>query len=394
MNIHLLFFPLAVVISVIGGSIAPAVAQDSTVPQTANHWDRHVIDDSLRGADGVRLGDFNDDARMDIVTGWEESGVVRLYLHPGHQEARKPWPAVTVAKVKSPEDAVPVDFDRDGDLDILSCHEGSVEQVIIHWNDAGRQTDQRLLQPAHWPSAVIETLTGQKWMFAAPLGTIGDRAAVAVGSKGAEASITLLLGPPAGSREPDAVEAVRLRDAGWIMSLRAVDMDDDGDRDVVFSDRKRAARGVGWLENPGAPGEPWPEHPIGAEGFEVTFLTATRDRILVATRDSRWLEYHRRGRDRWIENIHPNPEGVPWGKAIEPLPDDRLVMTANSNHDKSVRTPGIWLRENDRWQPIDPTPRVKFDRLECLDLDGDGDTDLMTCEERQNLGVIWYENPG
>jgi hypothetical protein len=36
---------------------------------------------------------------------------------------------------------------------------------------------------------------------------------------------------------------------------------------------------------------------------------------------------------------------------------------------------------------------VKFDRLELLDLDADGDTDVITCEERDNLGVIWYENP-
>ena len=32
--------------------------------------------------------------------------------------------------------------------------------------------------------------------------------------------------------------------------------------------------------------------------------------------------------------------------------------------------------------------------MELIDLDGDGDLDVMTCEERKNLGVIWYENPG
>ena len=36
---------------------------------------------------------------------------------------------------------------------------------------------------------------------------------------------------------------------------------------------------------------------------------------------------------------------------------------------------------------------VKFDRIEMLDLDGDGDRDMLTCEERDRLGVIWYENP-
>jgi hypothetical protein len=36
---------------------------------------------------------------------------------------------------------------------------------------------------------------------------------------------------------------------------------------------------------------------------------------------------------------------------------------------------------------------IKFDRIELLDLDMDGDLDVMTCEERENLGVVWYENP-
>ena len=36
---------------------------------------------------------------------------------------------------------------------------------------------------------------------------------------------------------------------------------------------------------------------------------------------------------------------------------------------------------------------VKFDRIELLDLDGDGDLDVLTCEEIANLGVVWYENP-
>ena len=36
---------------------------------------------------------------------------------------------------------------------------------------------------------------------------------------------------------------------------------------------------------------------------------------------------------------------------------------------------------------------TKFDRIELIDLDNDGDLDLLTCEEKENLGVIWYENP-
>jgi hypothetical protein len=36
---------------------------------------------------------------------------------------------------------------------------------------------------------------------------------------------------------------------------------------------------------------------------------------------------------------------------------------------------------------------VKFDLVELVDLDGDGDLDAITCEEVDNLGVFWFENP-
>ena len=36
---------------------------------------------------------------------------------------------------------------------------------------------------------------------------------------------------------------------------------------------------------------------------------------------------------------------------------------------------------------------VKFDQVELVDLDGDGDLDILTCEETDLLGVVWYENP-
>ena len=36
---------------------------------------------------------------------------------------------------------------------------------------------------------------------------------------------------------------------------------------------------------------------------------------------------------------------------------------------------------------------VKFDLVQLLDIDRDGDLDILTCEERDGLGVLWYENP-
>ena len=48
-----------------------------------------------------------------------------------------------------------------------------------------------------------------------------------------------------------------------------------------------------------------------------------------------------------------------------------------------------------KWEPrnISGPKGLKYDRIELLDLDGDGDLDLLTCEERDFNAVLWYENP-
>ena len=60
------------------------------------------------------------------------------------------------------------------------------------------------------------------------------------------------------------------------MTLASVDVDGDGDLDLLVSDRKGGNSGVLWLENPGtdAVADNWPEHRIGAAGREVMFLDA------------------------------------------------------------------------------------------------------------------------
>ncbi|MDB4394290.1 VCBS repeat-containing protein, partial [Rhodopirellula sp.] len=104
----------------------------------AETWKRHTIDSSdrdagKRGADGVRLADVNGDGHVDITTGWEEGGAVVIYLNPGPSLATGRWPSVTVGSVKGVEDAVFADLDQDGRMDVVSCAEGKINNVFVHW---------------------------------------------------------------------------------------------------------------------------------------------------------------------------------------------------------------------------------------------------------------------
>ena len=371
----------------------------------AEPWSRHTIDNSSRGADGVRVADVNGDGLMDLTTGWEEGGVIRVYLNPGPDESKQPWPAVTVGTVKSPEDAVFADIDRDGATDVVSSCEGRTRQMFVHW--APTNADH-YLEASAWRTDKIRCAdNGQMWMFSLPM-QIDGRFGVdlIVGSKGADASVGWLQAP-ANPRDMDAWKIHRLYDAGWIMSLIARDLDQDGDQDVLVSDRKGPRRGVLWLENPGpsdaASGQRWITHRLGAADREVMFLgVGDHDGddpgdVFAACRGSGivMLSLSR----RTLTDI-PMPANCGSGKGVAVADVDLdggtdVVFTCeNATGNKSgVR----WLSREKAggWRDHEISGRegIKFDRIEMLDLDRDGDLDVVTCEERANLGVIWYENP-
>lgn len=373
----------------------------------AEPWPRHAIDDTSRGADGVRLADVNGDGLPDIATGWEEGRAVRAYVNPGPKKAIAPWPKVTVGEVRSPEDAVFADLDSDGAMDVVSSCEGGTRTVFVHWAPPDAQ---RYLDESAWTTAAIPvTEAKQMWMFALPMQIDGQHGVdLIVGSKGSGATIGWLQSPR-DARDLAAWEFHPLYKAGWIMSLQAHDMDGDGDLDVLASDRKGSARSVLWLENPGSQaalaGGTWKQHALDKGRGQYMFLTAGTLSgeggrgldVLCALNPNSIL---------WIDaksDLHqitlPAGCGTSKGVAIGDIDLDGATDVVFSCENAGGEKSGVrWLSRDKKgtsWtdHEISGAAGVKFDRLELLDLDADGDLDVLTCEERDNLGVIWYENP-
>ena len=382
-------------------------------------WPQHTIDSSSRGADGVRMLDVNGDGLLDIATGWEEGGVIRAYLHPGAKDVRKLWPAVTVGQVKSAEDAVFVDLDGDGAVDVVSCCEGRTRSIYFHWAPAA---NDRFRDATAWRTEAVPAAENQQlWMFALPLDVDGRNGIdLIVGSKGDDGSIGWLESP----ENPRSVadwKYHRLRDAGWIMSLEAEDLDGDGDLDVLASDRKGSRRGILWLENPGIEAArkqaSWTEHTVGATDREVMFLDVARStsgagpQILAAVKPAGvlWFSRHEKRTSlsdfELINQIELPADPIGTGKSVRLADidlDGKLDLVFSCEQAIGRKEGVVWLRGNGEQKPaakdwqrrsISGSTGVKFDLLQLVDLDADGDLDVITCEERTNLGVIWYENP-
>ena len=384
---------------------APAIADDQI-------WTRHTIDDSSRGADGVRLADINGDGLLDIATGWEEGGIIRVYHHPGFAKSRDKWPAVTVGRVASPEDAVFADLDGDGATDVISSCEGKTRTMFIHWAPANAND---ALHPAAWTTAAIPaTADRTQWMFCVPAQIDGQPGVdLIVASKGKDGLIGWLQAPE-DPRNLNDWKLHTIAPAGWIMSLMSTDIDGDGDDDVLASDRRGAGRGCFWLENPGTGGpltKPWRKHTIGTENREVMFLDygdvdgdGLQD-VVVPSKPGEILVHRRRPGTTvaWETSKIPFPENVGTGKsaAVADINNDGHADIVLSFENAKGVSGVVWLEQlrsgagETTWHQHDlsgPTG-TKFDFAATFDIDGDGDLDVLTCEERENLGVIWYENP-
>ena len=364
-------------------------------------WKRHTIDNTSQGADGVKLGDLNRDGLPDIVTGWEEGGVVRVYLHPGAAKVREAWPQTTVGKVKNVEEAIFTDLDGDGELEVVSGTEGKTRTLYWH----------RLVGGEWRTNAFPAAKATQMWMQAAALDLDGQHGQdLLVASKGDGAAVGWLEAPE-NAEKLAGWSYHKLRDAGWLMSIEPHDIDGDGDADAVFSDRKGPRTGVFWLENPGAEANrshaKWKEHAVGGLGKQVMFADlgdVNGDGLIdvaVAAKPVEIVICLRNAKGGWNEQVL-TLDGTNLGDAkavkIADVNGDKLPDLFFTCENAKGKLEGmVWLEQqrDGPWlqHTLGGPEGLKFDLMQALDLDGDGDVDVITCEERDQLGVVWYENP-
>jgi hypothetical protein len=388
-------------------------AQDQT-------WERYAIDSTFSGADGVRIADVNGDRIPDVTTGWEEEGITKVYLHPGYELVKEIWPSVIVGNTPSVEDALFADINNDGAVDIVTSTEGDHKKIYINW--APTEPDH-YLDASKWKTEVLSISDGRmQWMFATTAqidGGNGINLVAGAKNKGAE------IGWFQASENPNDLSRWSwhpISSAQWVMSLIAEDMDQDGDFDILTSDRKKGeTNGIRWLENPGEcinQNHQWKNHFIGARGLEVMFMDfADLDRdglkdVIVTERSTQKIFFFRKLDQsglKWKSYCIDIPQETGKAKAVKVGDingDGKLDLVHTTNTYEDENKAGIyWLSYLNKptdsqwiWHELSGLEGYKFDRIELLDIDGDGDLDVLTTEENygtnsKGLGVIWYENP-
>lgn len=375
-------------------------------------WPMHVIDDTSLGADGVKLGDLNGDGYEDIVCGWEQGHVARVYLNPYPDRM---W---TFIQVPAPdvEDALMMDLDGDGVQDLVTFSEGDYQRITFHWAPA----DGRVPTSESWVSTdVPASIHVTQWMFGQPMDVDHRNGTDIIVASKNQGALVGWLESPENPRDVAAWKLHTISEAGWVMSVEVIDMNDDGQQDILISDRKGDDNGVKWFQHPGHDSpdlyQPWIGHTIGMKGRHPMFLgirdTPQTGSLEIWVPDSEGSIFH-------FTRI--GLSGKFWKSAVMPFPQNagRIGKSAaigdingDGRFDLVTTYEGAEYRLGVMWSTFDPKNNSwihhdvsglegrKFDFAVLRDMDRDGDLDILTTEENNNsretrgLGLIWYENP-
>ncbi len=374
-------------------------------------WKMHVIDNTSFGSDGTKVYDVNGDHHQDIICGWEQGHVARLYINP-HPQTN--WSFIEVP-APDVEDALVMDLDNDGNVDIVTFSEGEHRRITFHW----APTPEHYQKSSHWTSEdVTSTIGVTQWMFGQPMDVDrknGQDIIVAAKNDGAMIG---WLESPENPRDVNAWKLHLLEQASWVMSIEIIDIDHDGLEDILYTDRNGSTNGVKWLKHPGPSDEvhsKWQGHVIGLANRDPMFLDVAPNQektgwviwVPDLRRELFCFEQMDKAGLVWKADSIPFPEAaglVGKSAAIGEIDGDQKPDLVTTYDGAANRAGVIWSnyhQESHGWTHHDVSGPAgnKFDFAYLIDLDYDGDLDVLTSEENQNsstvpgLGVVWYENP-
>lgn len=310
-----------------------------------------------KGEDGwferMSVGDIDGDGWPDVAVVLNRAGSLAWFRNPG-KAASGSWSRHPIATKTLPGayDVALGDFDGDGRLDAVASSWTRGNRFVSYFNPGGDRfgTD--------WPARVVdENLPETRTVRVADIDSDGRPDILGTSSRG---NRLVWYGNLSESGKPPVWKKHEISTAAAPIHGQAVDMDGDGDLDVVMAHGMRAdladvaGHEVVWYENVGRPGkgQEWAQHKVGP--LTGAFEAAAADFDGDGRMDIVATAWGSPGRVAWFRN--PGAAGGPW--PVEVL--------------------------KDRWS--------NANSVVVADLDGDGRADIAATAERGANELRWWKN--
>jgi hypothetical protein len=290
------------------------------------------------GVKEISLADINNDMYIDIVAANYNSGSIDVYTNPSSTSAV--WNKTTVrSNIQDISNVLTADIDNDSDIDIISSDTGSLS-IILDVNLDGKGSS--------WETRTITSTAGAiKSMCLGDLNNDGTLDIVAADDS--LDRIFYMQNNFVSNNSWQSVSIYLYENPKNPTSVFCNDMDNDNDIDVVSTSQNSST--INWHENVAGDGSQWETH-------EISNSVASVNKIFVSDLDN----------DSYYDIVSISP------------------ASSTINFHRNIEGDGKTWESTIIYENIN-TPTDLF----LIDLDSDGDDDILTGSNQPN-SILWLEN--
>ena len=320
---------------------APLDASSTSTPewvQVAQAPVEQVVTTNADGASSVFAADLDGDGDQDLLSASENDDTIAWYENDGVADPDFIRREITTFALGA-QSVFAADMNGDGDLDVLSASE---DDDTIAWYENDGSAD-----PVFTERVITTAANGAQSVFAVDLDSDGDLDVLSA----SEFDNTIAWYENDGRANPAFSEQLITTAARRAQSVFAADLDGDGDLDVLSASDGDDA--IAWYENDGTAD---PEF----VGQIITKTTKGAQSVFAADMDS--------DGDMDILSASNVDDTVSWHEndgAENPIFTERIITTNLHNARSAL----------------------------AVDVDGDGDLDVLSASFNDNT-IAWYENDG